>query len=133
MENSTEVACAGCGADLYESASRAVQDRQPCAECGSFARRMIFIAHSEMKFRSGFEYKCKRLGFASGGRRRPVVQGSVRPSWSIRFKEYVTRALHIDREAGLYVERVVRDNGQIIHDCAESLPAHTGHGSAREK
>jgi len=43
----------------------------------------------------------------------------------------VTAWRRIDRRRNVYRERVVRDDGTVIHEQEEPLVAHIGHGSAK--
>ncbi len=74
-------------------------------------------------------YKARR-----GGRGKPFVRGKVEMSWYRRGMRWVQRAMHVDREANRYTEKVTDpDTGAVIHECDEPLSEHRGHGSAMKR
>jgi hypothetical protein len=53
--------------------------------------------------------------------------------WSSSHQMWVTKTRAIDEKHDRYEERVIDpETGAILHECAEPLSAHQGHGSAKK-
>lgn len=122
------IVCSNCGA-LIDAEADTPENRTPCLVCGKSGR--IFNASFEetIILRDGLGVKAKRPGES-----RPFTEEKAMPSFSHRLGKYVLREQVIDRDKNLYREKISDyDSGEIIHNNAEPLSEHRGHGSAKGK
>lgn len=105
--------------------------RMPCPSCGAMARHINVDATLKVDVNPDLSFK---YTWTEAGKGKPTVEqiaGNVprrsTGGWAFQFRR-------IDRLRNWYSE-LVRDKetGQIIHQCAEPLNRHQGHGSARKK
>src|ERR1700719_4445993 len=120
-----------CGAALpFENVAR-LEDRTPCASCGSTSRvfGQLFLDGDHLSFKTSLGLKAK-----SAGQRKPWYESFSGAHWSTRFRKFMEKTRIIDRRSDHYTE-VVRDpdTGPIIHHCSEPLSQHHNHGSARQQ
>jgi hypothetical protein len=123
----TEVQCGECGRALKESPNALVENRKPCPECGSLARRIDASISVTVETHSGLGLKHKRPGV-----KRALLEQKQGASFSTRLGRWMRRTMVVDRENNRYTEKVVDPTtGQTIHDCDEPLSDHQQRGSAK--
>jgi DNA-directed RNA polymerase subunit RPC12/RpoP len=120
--------CGACGAELGEPRETPPELRDPCPSCGSRARLVKVHVEEHLELHSDLSLRQKRPGFKSGKRPRPVQEqwvGEVLSADGVwRRRERV-----VDRERGIYRERILDPDGTVVHEDEGPLAGHTGHGS----
>jgi hypothetical protein len=121
--------CSKCDAILSEEYCLPDPNRVPCPICGETARRFNVSIEEKIEILETLD----TVGVRAGKSRSK--------GWFIRSRSALVRqrnrdgaiAHHervLDREANRYFEKVtMRDTGEIVHYCDESLSEHKGHGS----
>jgi Zn finger protein HypA/HybF involved in hydrogenase expression len=123
------VACKNCGAELNESASAPVEDRQPCPECGSLGRHVSLTLEGKVALRSSLGLKAK-----SGGRGKPFMELKQGDNFSTSHGRWMRLLQIVDRRNNRYRKLVTDpETGAVVRDVDERLTEHTGRGDARRK
>ena len=124
--NRTE--CGNCLA-LLETARTEAEAATPCPHCGSTLRNVFVSIEERATARDGNGMKAKRQG-----QKRPFVESISLPNQSKILGKLVHHERLIDRDNDLYFERVTDyETGKVIHEQAEPLSQHVGHGSAKKR
>jgi hypothetical protein len=132
-EQSSVVKCNQCGKVLDESSGTPEQERTPCPECGSLARRVEREIADASPTQSGIRKKA-RTGEPGQPGSKPWLETRSEPDWSYDRKKWVRREMTTDRRNNRYTETVTDpDTGEIIHHQKEPLTDHRGHGSVKKK
>ncbi len=104
-------------------------ERRPKCGSGNLGSHVWSKVEERMKVGDRVTGKLKRLGLRSRDKLRlTVVEGWLRQADG----SMASLVRCIDRDSRHYFDRVVADNGDVLHECDEPLPDHTGHGSARQ-
>ena len=122
------VACGSCGVPIDEPADLPIEDRTPCLQCGSTARKLSVHLKAVAKAQVGVGFKHKRPG-----RKKPIAEGFTGRQLRTAVGDYVYKERLIDRENDRYREKIVTNSGEVIHDVDEPLSKHRGYGSAKIK
>jgi hypothetical protein len=106
-------------------------DRKPCPACGSKMRRIeasSIVRLPPFKGILAFRTRLSNASWSKGS--KEFVVGD---DMSDRTQKYNIKFRCIDRPGGIYLE-IVKDpeTGEIIHQCAERLSKHLGHGSDKK-
>ena len=121
----TSVHCAQCDTLLEERPNTPPDERSPCPNCGSTARRNKVQLKEQLTPHDQLRYKGR-----SNGTRKPFVEGLVGADWSHRLGRWVRKVRIIDRRSNRYRETVTDpQTGEVIHDADEPLSDHRSHGS----
>jgi hypothetical protein len=119
-----------CNKCQHEFFSKPTLNKIVCPKCQSTEITIYITVHDEMKARDQIRGKAKDDNFTGKRKiRREFISGSETRACD---GKWVHKERIIDKENNLYNE-VVRDEetGEIIHECAEPLEKHQGHGSAK--
>lgn len=118
------ICCAQCGEEFQIPMAASIEETEPCPTCGS-KRRL----GAEFGWPSSF-----KLIDPKGSKRRPLVEHSFGIDIQRSTGRRVSHERRIDRVRNIYEERIVdEESGRIIHEIAEKLSEHQGHGSAKFK
>ena len=123
------VICNNCGVQLDESASLPSEQRAPCPNCGSTARRFAKPLQGQLLPRGQLVSKARHEGS-----RKVFLESLTGASFYRDLKKWVRRKRIIDRDNHWYSEIITDpETCEVIHRCEEPLSQHRGHGSAKEK
>ena len=117
-----------CSSTTCEKAlPRDHESGEPCPYCGQVGRTFQKNIDCAVEIRSSFGLKKKNPAYPSKKR----VRVELFDGWELRKSvgDLVRKFRRIDKDAGTYAERVVTENGDLIHECDEPLAEHFGHGS----
>jgi hypothetical protein len=107
-----------------------VDEREPCPECGSTARRISVHVEERLALRESIGGKIKDQKLPS--RKKVRVEFFDGYEWSVALEKVIKKSRLIDKREDLYHERIEDpETGEIIHECKESLTEHQGHGYAK--
>lgn len=124
--------CASCGTECAPHQGDGPQT--PCESCGSVARNIELHFHDvmEVKVSDWLEVKAKDVTLPSKKKLRRHLQ--IGSQWSVGRGKLVDKVRDLDKDADMYLERVVDpDTGEVIRHCEEPLSEHVGRGSAKAK
>jgi hypothetical protein len=125
--NPRTVACGSCGRPIDESPGAPPENRVPCPDCGSLARRVDIRVEDTITIHDSLAIKVKR-----GGKGKPVRTGKYGDSLHTLTGRWMHREMTVDRENDRYTERIVDpESGEVIRDVDERLSDHRGHGDAK--
>jgi hypothetical protein len=125
------MATCNCGAIVNETEELPLDERLPCAECGSLARVRgcepgMVIASGQ----AGIKIKGRH---GQPGEVKPFIEVKLADEVYRKTGERTHREKIEDRENDRYQENVVSQaTGAVLHECDEPLSDHQGHGSARK-
>jgi hypothetical protein len=122
-----KVFCKNCHQELDETYING-HDKIPCLNCGSFLKEVNVQLEDECGF--GFHDKIEIKG-KMDGIKKPVIEIISGDEISRSNNKFVEKERIIDRENNRYYERIVSNDGEIIHEQDEKLTEHFGHGSAK--
>jgi len=111
MSDSQETAeCANCRTTI-EIDTGTLQNRIPCAKCGSTVRNYHVSIIETAVVRDGLGVKVKRPG-----EKRPYIEDISVPDFSFSKNKLVLRQRVIDRDHDEYFEKVTDyETGEVIH------------------
>ena len=123
----TGVSCGRCGRTLPDSENGPVDQRRPCPDCRSLARRFERTMAEAISIRDSLATKLIRGATGEVAQEQFVGADHTKADGS-----WTEKTVLVDHETDRYVERVVRErDGAIVRDVDEPLSAHTGRGSDR--
>lgn len=126
---SVSATCSRCGEQLIESHSAPDASRLPCPKCGSVDRNVSVGFGEGTAARELYRVRVKSPTGPNGGMRevRDLTTGSRRDATG----KFVEKLRDIDKTStpSRYRERVVGEDGTVLHDVDEPLDEHRGHGS----
>jgi hypothetical protein len=124
------VTCKACGAELDESASLPVEERQPCPECRSLGRHVSLTLEGKVTPRSSLGLKHK----GGAGRGKPFMELKQGDSFSTSRGRWMSLLQIVDRRNNRYRKLVTDpETGEVLRDVDKPLNEHSGHGDARRK
>lgn len=122
------VSCADCEA-IFPDVIPQEREELSCPECGS--TRVSFHMHvsSALSLYQSFVMKQKEPGT-----KKYIREQFDGGAYTRRTGKFSKKTRIIDRKNNWYFELVTdRDTGEVLHECAEPLTEHFGHGSAKVK
>lgn len=123
--------CKECERELKESSSN--EQRSPCPHCGSVNRINNIYLHTAMAMpKEMIRVKVKDKSLSS--RDNPRIDYIIGDEQRRSDGKWMKKVRRIDKNKDEYSEQVLDpENGDVVHECKESLRKHTGHGSAKKK
>ena len=122
--------CGNCKASVPDDESGV--ERVPCPVCGSKSRYYCESLRAEVSVHVGHKVTVKDPSLPSAKKQRFETRSNIVPSH--KYGKLVRRELTIDRDTDSYSEKVTDlQTGEVLHECAEPLSQHMGHGSAKAK
>jgi hypothetical protein len=121
--------CKNCGAHLDEASIPILHKRSPCPQCGSKLR--LFKKHiaATLTVRGGIRGVAYSLS-----KTKWFAKFMSEPSFTWKLGIWSHRLKVENKRSDQYLEVVTNpENGEILHECAEPLSEHQGHGSAKSK
>lgn len=130
MANEIDFArCGQCDRELDEAIGLALEDRQPCPECGSKSRNFGKGLNADVTMHSTLGYKARHPGPG-----KPFVEGKVGSDLHRKTGRWMHLERVIDRARDWYRERISDPHtGEVIRDVEEPLSQHRGRGSAKKQ
>lgn len=123
----SHLVCNNCGNDMGEYIGDVINISK-CTKCGSENLTRLLILSDHVDFHENVKGKSSRMP----GKKKPSSEFQAGEEWSVGKQRYVSKVRKIDRENDEYYEKVSDTQmGEIIHECAEPLSQHFGHGSAK--
>ena len=123
------VSCGECGQPIEEDRNLPLDQRRPCPECQSLTRAIDVSARNDLLLGHKLGSKQKRPGY-----KKPIletVSGDDLYRLTGRFNK-LSRV--IDRLNNRYHERIIDSRTrEVLHECAEPLSEHFGHGSEKKE
>lgn len=128
------ISCPGCRTVYAEKESSELRPNQvsqffPCRKCG---HRTGHVAVALPPVGVSVSVAMRAKGVAAG-QNKVVLEARAEPSVQKSTGAPVFHERLIDRTLDLYVEKVTSKTGEVIHQSAEPLSKHQGHGSAKLK
>lgn len=120
-----------CGAcqltELDEPGDLPSGERQPSLCCGSLLRHHTLSVHDSAESHETSRFRAKRPS-----QKKPFLEGVRGDDLHRDSGLWMRLQRTIDRDNDWYEEKVVNpETGEVVHQCAEPLSAHRGHGSAK--
>ncbi len=123
------VTCKACGAELDESTSAPVEERQPCPNCGSLERHFALTLAGKVSVSSSLGLKAK-----TGGKGKPFMELKQGDSFSTSRGRWMRFLQIVDRRNNRYRKHVSDpETSEVLRDVDKPLSEHIGHGDARRK
>jgi hypothetical protein len=118
--------CGACRTVVAESPSAPVEEREPCAECGSTARHVELFVSETVTVREMVGVKARH-----GDHGKPFRE--VKSGDELHRDTGEWRQVHrvVDRDNDQYDEIVRRPDGTVVREVHEPLSKHRGRGAAR--
>jgi len=133
MDEAADVYCAQCGSVIPELPGLPVEERMPCPNCGSTARRFSKTLSEAFSVGAFLDGKKKSLKYSSRKQIRVHLQVGDQVEHKTGRRVFKERRVDKDASPAWYFERITdAKTGEVIHECSEPLEKHTGHGSAKE-
>jgi phage FluMu protein Com len=108
-----EVRCGACGGLLAEAPCLAIEQRQPCPECGSLQRRVAVGIHEQLPLHDSLRARSRRPG-KSGW----LVDTEAGDDYTKLLEGWGSREVIYDREQDRYRELIKLHDGTRIESVA---------------
>jgi hypothetical protein len=126
--NSGPVNCGECGQPIEEDPNLPRDQRRPCPECQSLTRAIGANARTDLCIGQKIGTKQKRPGY-----KKPILETVSGDDLHRSSGLFNKLSRVIDRLNNRYHERITDPRtGKVVHECAEPLSEHLGHGSEKK-
>lgn len=115
------IKCSDCGNEIREDDIR-------CLNCNSVNKTIVLEFREKLTLKNKLSGKAK--DYSKRSKKRQIltfVSGSDRS----KNGNWVEKEFLLDKNKNLYIEQIVNEEGELIHNCIQKLTDHFGHGSAK--
>lgn len=124
-ETDRVIRCGGCKQILEDSTYQA--NRIPCSNCGSLQRHIFVSFNQTIRVHTKARIKARH----SNGE-KPYFESVQGDDLHRKSGKWMILERSIDRENNWYHEKITDPKtDEVVHETAEPLSEHQGHGSAR--